>query len=110
MSITLCNFLLRTLADHTPVPTAYYIPVAVRVRAEEEPRMNLLRRIHSHEWKSGMVLDPSWCECPSCEYSKGDLRAQRYTLMKRLYQVNNALYGSVNKQHVTDDELMSQLI
>ena len=102
--------MLRTLADQPPIATAYYIPVAVRVRPEEEPRINLLRRIHSHEFKSGMVLDPSWCECTSYEYSAGDLRAQRFTLMKRLYQVNNALYGSVNKEHITDEELMRQLI
>ena len=96
--------------NQPPIPTATYIPAAVRVSPEEEPRINLLRRIHSHEFLSGMVLDPSWCQCPTCEYSAGDLHAQRYTLMKRLYQVNNCLYGSVNKKYITDDELMRQLI
>ena len=32
------------------------------------------------------VLDPSWC-VDNCPYGSGSLETQRYTLLKRLYQI-----------------------
>ena len=77
---------------------------------EPEKRIDMLRRVHIQEWWDGGVLDPSWCACPDCEYSSGDLMGQRYSLMRRLYQVNSALYGRNKNKHIGEVELLRTLI
>ena len=92
-----------------PIPAATGVVDLTETRAEP-PRIEVLRRIHLQEMSEGFAMDPSWCACPNCEYSRGDLRAQRYVLMKRLYQVNAAIHGPLRKQHVSDYELLHTLI
>ena len=76
-----------------------------------EPRIQILRNIHCHEWHENGILDPSWCDSPDCEYSSGSLECQQYTLMKRLYQVNVALHGERHtKRHLNELELLRTLI
>ena len=99
-----CDSPLSAFAE--PIPAATTVDLTTR----DEPRINLLRRIHLQEMSEGFVLDPSWCACSNCEYSRGDLRAQRFVLMKRLYQLNAAIYGPLKRQHVTDAELLTTLI
>ena len=48
----------------------------------------LMNIIESDE--SNSILDPGWCT-PNCEYSTGNLAAQRYALLKRLYQIHTVL-------------------
>ena len=43
------------------------------------------------ENKANCILDPSDCTCPSCPYSTGDFRLQRYMLLQRFYQLNATL-------------------
>ena len=77
---------------------------------EEEKPIDMLRRIHIQEWWDEGHLDPSWCACPDCEYSSGDLMGQRYSLMRRLYQVNAALRGRNKKKHINELALLRTLI
>ena len=77
---------------------------------EREQRIDMLRRVHIQEWWDGGLLDPSWCACPNCEYSSGDLMGQRYSLMRRLYQVNAALFGRNTNKHIPELELLRTLI
>ena len=104
----------RIRGDSPLTAFAESIPEATRVvdltTRVEQPRIDMLRRIHLQEMSEGFILDPSWCACPNCEYSRGDLRAQRYTVMKRLYQLNAAIYGPLTNQHVTEYELLKTLI
>lgn len=106
---------LPSSSDNSPLETfAEPIPKAIRVvdltARDEPPRIDLLRRIHLQEMRDGFVLDPSWCACPNCGYNKGDLRTQRFTTMKRLYQLNTAIYGPQVNMHVTEYELLKTLI
>ena len=52
-----------------------------------------IKSIHAHQ-----VLDPSSCDDPNCEYSRGELATQRYVLLERLYQINCVLAQMEHKR------------
>lgn len=65
-------------------------------KAQNQAVLEMLQRIKSIQ--TSQVLDPSSCKDPNCEYSKGDLKTQRYVLLERLYQLNCAIAHQEHKR------------
>ena len=60
---------------------------------EWSERLVMIRRIHSRQPVSGL-LDPFPCRNRvDCPFTTGSLMSQRYSLMERLYQINQTIYG-----------------
>jgi len=75
-----------------------------------EERIEMLRTIHFEECTYQPYLAHSRCGIYDCPYSSGDFLDQRFALMKRLYQINVALYGRVKERHINKLELLKTLI
>ena len=90
------------VASETSTASASKIPVATASHScactqqwerEFSERLVMIRRIHSRQPSSG-VLDPFPCRNRvDCPFTTGSLMSQRYSLMERLYQINQTIYG-----------------
>lgn len=81
-------------AQPLPAPEQGYIPMINIAppnfnRDEYATVLALEQRIAGDP--ENMILDPGECEHSQCCYGRGDLRLQRFLLMRRLFQINAAL-------------------
>ena len=69
-------------------------------KPKPRPMSTIARLIEQVQSQSTIGLDAADCQSNHCPYCKGCLMSQRYSLAKRLVQIELALFGDDSKMHL----------